>query len=446
MSDSDHEKILGDLLRAAKAAGADAADAVYGETVSSNISIRLGAVENTNRAEGKKLGLRVIVGGRVAFVATGDVSRDAMMEMAANAVAMARSAPVDEFAGLAPQALLAKAVPALDLEDAAEPATERLIALARASEAAAMAVPGVTNSSGANTGFSRSKTSFATSNGFYGAYAGTNFGMSVAVLAGGGAGMETDGDQTSARHMADLEAPEILGNRAGTRAVSRLNPRMVASQAVPVVFDSRVSPRLLGHFAAAITGAAVARGVSFLKDKMDAPVFSPGVTIIDDPHRCRGLNSRPFDGDGVQNRRMVLVEDGRLKTWLLDCSAARQLGLETTGHAVRGISGPPGAAASNLTMEPGAVTPAELIGQIREGFYVTTLIGHGVNGVTGDYSLGAAGFWIVNGEIAFPVSGITIAGNLKDMFRNLTPANDLVLKRGMDAPTVRIDGMTVAGR
>ncbi|HTK79929.1 MAG TPA: metallopeptidase TldD-related protein, partial [Rhizomicrobium sp.] len=285
----------------------------------------------------------------------------------------------------------------------------------------------------------------ATSEGFFGRYAATNHSIGVAVLAGEGTSMERDYESVSARHEADLEGAEQVGRRAGERTVKRLNPRKIKSQSVPVIYEPRVASGLLGHFAGAISGSAIARGVSFLKDRMNDQVFASGINIVDDPHRLRGLRSKPFDGEGVHNRRMNLVENGVLRTWLLDCASAKQLGLTTTGHASRGTGGPPSPSATNLCMEPGPKSPDELIADVREGFYVTELIGMGVNPVTGDYSRGAAGFWIENGKIAYPVSGVTIAGNLKQMFRNLAPANDLEFRYGVNSPTLRVEGLTVAG-
>jgi PmbA protein len=308
-----------------------------------------------------------------------------------------------------------------------------------------MAVKGVTNSEGGGASFSRTGVALATSDGFFGSYAGTSSGIGVAVVAGEGTAMERDYDQASARHTGDLESPAMVGRSAGERTVARLNPRKVKSQAVPIVYAPRVSGGLVGHFAGAISGSSIARGVSFLKDRIGQAVFGPSINIVDDPHRIRGLRSKPFDGEGVANKRWALIDKGVLKTWLLDCASARQLGLETTGHAARGTGGPPAPSPTNLYMEAGTLAPDALIADIKQGFYVTELIGMGVNGVTGDYSRGAAGFWIENGQIAFPVSEITIAGNLKDMFRELTPANDLEFKYGINAPTVRIEGMTVAG-
>jgi PmbA protein len=358
---------------------------------------------------------------------------------------MARLAPEDKYAGLAPRERLASQFPALDLEDADEPTADALVALARDSEGAAMAVPGVTNSEGGGASFSRSAVALATSEGFYGTYAGTSHSIGVAVLAGEGTAMERDYDQASARHKSDLKAAADIGKSAGERAVRRLNPRKVKSQAVPIVYDPRVSGGLLGHFAGAISGASIARGVSFLKDMMGKAIFPPTITIVDDPHRIRGLRSKPFDGEGAANQRRNLIDHGVLSTWLLDCASAKQLGLSTTGHASRGTGGPPSPSATNLYMEAGTVSPDALIADIKEGFYVTELIGMGVNSVTGDYSRGAAGFWIENGAIAYPASEITIAGNMKDMFRNLTAANDLEFRYGTNAPTLRIEGMTVAG-
>jgi len=439
------EDILSSLLDAAKRAGADAADALFVENLSASVSYRLGKLEDVERSESADLGLRVFLGNKVAFVSSTDFSRDALAGLPKRAIAMARLAPDDKYAGLAPKDRLAKEIPALDLEDAEEPAPETLVARARDAEAAALAVAGVTNSEGGGASFSRAGVALATSSGFYGRYAGTSHSIGVAVLAGEGTNMERDYDHASARHADDLRSAEDIGNTAGTRAMARLNPRKVKSQSVPVIFDVRESPGLVGHFAGAISGAAIARGVSFLKDKMGQEVFAPGISIIDDPHRLRGLRSKPFDGEGVANRRRALVEHGRLTSWLLDCASARQLGLETTGHAARGTGGPPHPSATNLYMEAGSVTPQELMADINQGFYVTELMGMGVNGVTGDYSRGAAGFWIENGKIAYPVSEVTIAGNLKDMFRQLTPASDLVFRHGTNAPTLRIEGMTIAG-
>ena len=439
------EGLLQSLIAAAKKAGADAADALYVENVSASVSYRLGKLEDVERSEASDVGLRVFVGQKVAFVSSTDLSPEAVLALPGRAVTMARLAPEDQFACLAPRDRLATSIPALDLEDPEEPSADLLVEQARAVEAAAMAVKGITNSEGGGAGFGRTAIALATSEGFFGRYAGTSHSISVAVLAGEGTEMERDYDYTSARRSADLEAPDVVGRRAGERTIARLHPRKAKSQAVPVVFDPRESAGLISHLSGAISGSSIARGVSFLKECMGQEIFPANITIIDDPHRIRGLRSKPFDGEGVANKMMAVVENGVLKTWLLDCASARQLGLQTTGHAARGTGGPPHPSASNFYMQPGTLTPEDLIADIAEGFYVTELMGMGVNGVTGDYSRGASGFWIENGKIAYPVAEVTIAGNLKDMYRLLTPANDLVFRYGTNAPTCRIEGMTVAG-
>jgi PmbA protein len=445
MEKRDSQSVLDELIRVAQRAGADAADAILVANVAASVSYRLGRLEELERAESWDLGLRVFSGERVAFVSSTDLSRQTLEELPERALAMARLAPEDKFACLAPPDRLAKSWPTLDLEDPAEPSADVLIERARAVEGAAMAVRGITNSEGGGASFGRIEIALATSEGFFGRYAGTSHGIGVAVLAGEGTAMERDYDSASARHSGDLEAAEEVGRRAGERTVARLNPRKAKSQAVPVIFEPRVASGLLGHFAGAISGASIARGVSFLKDSMDKEVFARGITIVDDPHRLRGRRSKPFDGEGVRNGRMALVEDGVLTTWILDCASARQLGLSTTGHGARGTGGPPSPSATNLYMEPGIVSPEELMSDIAQGLLVTELMGMGVNTVTGDYSRGASGFWIERGKIAHPVAGVTIAGNLKEMYRRLAAADDLVFRYGTNVPTLRIEGMTVAG-
>ena len=445
MSKPDPQDLLEKLISAAKAAGADAADALYAESAATSVSYRLGKPEEVERAETADLGLRVFSGSRVAFVSTTDFSPEAIAALPGRALTMARLAPEDKYATLAPHALLATSLPTLDLEDPNEPSADTLVERARTAEAAALAVPGVTNSEGASASFSRGAVALATSDGFFGRHAGTHHSVGVSVLAGEGDAMERDYDYAGARFGADLPLAETIGKVAGGRAVSRLHPRKVKSQSVPVIYAQRVASGLLGHLIGAISGAAIARGVSFLKGRLGEQVFAPSVSIIDDPHRLRGLRSKPFDGEGVANRRLNVVEAGVLQSWLLDCASASQLGLITNGRAARGTGGPPSPSATNFYMEPGVLSPQDLIADIEEGFYVIELMGMGVNPVTGDYSRGAAGFWIEDGELAFPVSEVTIAGNLKDMYRALTPANDLVFRYGTNAPTCRIEGMTVAG-
>lgn len=435
-----------DVVARAKRAGADAADALFAADRSLSVSVRMGALEDVERSESEELGLRVFVGRRSASVSASDLGSAALDALVERAIAMAREAPEDRWAGLAPEErLLRGAAPQLDLDDGAAVEPQALKALALAAEEAARAVPGVTNSEGGGAGASRSIYALATSHGFASGYAQTSHGVSVSVLAGKGGGMERDHAHHSARHARMLEEPTLVGRRAGERAVARLGPARIASGAMPIVFDRRVSASLVGHFIGAIGGPAITRKTSFLLDAMGTQVFARGIGIRDDPHRPRGLRSRPFDGEGLPVLPQVLVADGKLETWLLDSASARQLGLEPTGHASRGVGGSPGVSPSNLYLEAGNVPPETLVGEIERGILVTELIGQGVNGVTGDYSRGASGFLIEKGEITRPVSEITIAGNLKDMFRALTPANDLEFRFGINAPTLRVDGMTVAG-
>ena len=444
-ADSDALNLLSDLIGRARRAGADAADAMLYEGVSLSHAQRLGRTEKLERSESYDLGLRVLLGRRQAIVSSNDRAPGALGELVERALAMARTVPEDPFCGLAEPDQLARDWPDLETCDPQEPDAATLIARARIAEEAALAVPGVTNSEGGEAGWSRAMVALAGSNGFAGAYAVSGHSVSAAVLAGERTGMERDYDFAGAVFAADLRDPAAVGRSAGERAVRRLGSRKMATCRVPIVFDPRVARSLLGHLAGAITGPAVARGTSFLRDKLGQRVFPAGITIIDDPHRRRGLHSKPFDGEGVANRRRAIVEDGVLTTWLLDLRSARQLGLATTGHAARGTSSPPAPAPTNLWLEPGAATAAELLGAIDAGLYVTELMGMGVNGVTGDYSRGAAGFWIEHGALTFPVSEVTIAGNLKEMYARLTPASDLEFRTGTDAPTLRIDGMTLAG-
>lgn len=434
------------LVERALKAGADAAEAIVFEGQSLGVSWRLGKLEDVERSEGRDVGLRVFIGSRQAVVSTTDLSERSLGPLVERVVAMARVAPEDPYAGLADPDLLASSWPDLEIDDPSSvPTAEALAASAAEAEEAALAVNGVTNSGGAGAQWGRSGMALVTSGGFSGAYSGTSFSVSCSVLAGEGTRMERDYDYSSARHLADLDAPARIGRSAGERAVRRLDPRKVRSQAVPIVYDPRVSAGLVGHFAGAISGAAITRKTSFLQHAMGKPVFAPGIEIVDDPHRKRGLRSKPFDGEGVRNRAMKLIEDGTLTTWLLDTASARQLGLRSTGHAARGVGGPPSPSTTNLYMAPGKLSPEALIADIQQGLYVTELIGMGVNGVTGDYSRGASGFWIENGKIGFPVSEITVAGNLKEMFLHMTPANDLVFRYATNAPTIRVEGMTVAG-
>jgi PmbA protein len=437
--------LLADLMKWAKAAGADSADALYVNGESISVAQRMGKREKLESSEGRDLGLRVFVGKRQAFVSSTDFAPASLRTLAGRAVDMARAVPEDPVCGIAPEELLARSWPDLDLSDKSRPSAKALLTMAAEAEDAARAVRGVTNSEGAEASWGRTAVMLAASNGFSGGYRRSGYSLSCAVLGGEGTGMERDYEWSSAVHLEDLMAARTVGRNAGKFVVRRLNPRKAKSARVPVVYDRRVSGGLIGHLAGAINGRAVARGTSFLKDKMGEKIFADGIRILDNPHRKRGLGSRPFDAEGLPTKRCAVIDDGRLTTWLLDLAAARQLQLKPTGHAARGTSGPPSPTTSNFYLEKGKLSLDELLGDIKSGLYITDMIGFGVNGVTGDYSRGASGFWIENGKLAWPVSGITVAGNLKDMFLNMTPANDLQFKSSTNAPTVRIEGLTVAG-
>ncbi|WP_421363704.1 TldD/PmbA family protein [Agrobacterium rosae] len=446
-SDIDSSKLLeraSELVDMARRAGADEADAVIVRSRSQSVGVRLGKVESTESSESDDFSLRVFVGKRVASVSA-NPGFD-LKTLAERAVAMAKVSPEDPYACLADSNRLAKSYDDLQLFDPTEVSADQLREAALAAEEAALAVPGVSNSSGAGASSGMGGIVLVTSHGFSGSYMGSRFGRSVSVIAGEGTKMERDYDYDSHLYFADLDKPEDIGRRAGEKAVKRINPRQVDTGSnVTVVFDPRIARGFVGGIAGAINGASVARKTSFLRDKMGQQVLKKGLVITDDPQIVRGASSRPFDGEGVRGEKLVMIEDGVLKHWFLSTSTAREIGLETNGRGVRGgTSVSP--ASTNLALEPGDISPEDLIAQVGTGFYVTELIGHGANLLTGEYSCGASGFWIENGEKAFPVSEVTIASNLKDMFMRVTPANDIDRKFGVAAPTIAIEGMTIAGR
>lgn len=446
LSVSEAEKRAAALVDAAIRAGADAADVLYIGDASTSVQVRLGELEDVSRSDGEEIGLRLFVGSRSASVSSSDLSGDAMTALVERAAAMAREAPEDPYAGLAPRdKLLAGAMAETESDDGADPSPVELKALALAAEGAARAHPLVTNSEGGGMSAGRTVIALATSHGFARGYSTSGYGGWASVIAGEGAHMQRDHASHSVRHFADLDAPDAIGALAAERAVKRLNPGRLASGAMPVLFDPRIGGSLIGHLVGALNGPSVARKSSFLLGREEEELFAPGIVVVDDPHRPRGLKSRPFDGEGVATARRRLIDGGRMTGWLMNAAAARQLGLDVTGHATRGTGGAPGAGATNIHLEPGTMTPAELMADVKHGVYVTELIGQGVNPVTGDYSRGASGFLIENGEIAAPVAEITIAGNLIDMFRALSAANDLEHRRAVNVPTLRVEGMMVAG-
>ena len=431
------------LVEAAKRAGADACDAVVVASRSTGVEVRDGAIGETESAENNSFSLRAFVGDRSAAVSanmTGDPA-----ELASRVVAMAKVSPEDKYAGLADAGQLAKECPDLDLFDLSEPDFDTMRDSALACEAAALDVEGVSKSSGASFGRALGGSVLATSDGFVGSYRASRFSLSVSVVAESEGGMERDYDFDRQHHLSDLRAANDIGAKAGQRAARRVNPQQVDTQTTTVIYDPRIARGLVGHFTSAINGAAIVRGTSLLKDKMGEQVFAKGVTIVDQPRVMRGMSSRPFDGEGIAGEELLLAEDGVLNHWLLDSAAARELNLAANGRASRAGSGTsPGS--TNVTLQAGQRSPEEMIKGLKSGFYATELIGQGVNMITGDYSRGASGFWIEDGELTFLVSEITIAGNLKDMFAAMEPASDLETRYGTNAPTVMIEGMTLAGR
>ena len=434
-----------DVIARAKKLGADSCDALAIDAQGTDIEMREGAIEKLERTETRGLGLRVFIGQSSAMISGSVLTSESLGRLAETAVAMARATPPDPYAGIAAREFLATDLPDLDLVSSYLPDSDKLKSLALDVESAALSVKGVTKSGGASASASQGKIALVTSAGFGQVYQRTGTSLSVSAIAGEGTGMERDYDYSSSSHFDDLKTPQEVGKSAGERAVKRLNARKIASQSVPVIYDRRVASSLLGHLSSAINGAAIARGTSFLKDRMGQQILSKGLSVVDDPLRLRGLASRPFDGEGLSCSKRALVVDGVLMGWVLDLHSSRQLGLAPTGNGSRGLGGPPSPSTSNLHLEAGHLTPEQMIGSIQQGLYITELIGSSVNMVTGDYSRGASGFWIEQGQLAFPVSEITIAGNLRDMFMTIEPANDLIFKSSTNAPSCRVDGLTIAG-
>lgn len=426
--------------------GADAADVLWTQAEDISVSHRMGKPEDMQRAESQALGIRVWSGAKQASVSTNDFSADAVQACCERALAMARVSTDDGFSTLAPgDRLYRGGAEGLDLADASPCSEAVLQAMCAQAEDVARSQPGITNSEGAHAGHVRQQVALATSDGFFGSHASTYTSLSATVIAGTGEQMERDYAHTTARHLADMKDPQWVGLTAAQRTVTRLGTRKVASGRFPVVFDPRISRGLIAQLAAAISGQAVARGTSFLKETMGERLFPSAIDIIDDPHRPRGLGSKPFDGEGVANGRRAIIEDGVLKSWLLDVRSANQLGLATTGHASRGVGGQPHPSSTNFYLQPGTISAADLLSQVHEGLYVTDLFGMGINLVTGDYSQGAAGLWIENGQIAYPVSEITIASHLREMFADLVAADDLAFDYATNAPTIAVAPMMIGG-
>jgi PmbA protein len=438
--------LLEDVVSAALKAGADAAEAVGSERRSLSVGVRLGALEEVEREESRDLGLRVFVGKQQATVSASDISEATRTRLVERAVAMAKLAPEDKYAGLAPEELLFRGdQPDLQLYDPTERTAEELEAMAREAEDTARAVEGVTNSEGGGAGWHTGGWRFVTSTGFRGEHQGSAFSLSASVIASKGEGMERGGEGRSTRWASDLPSAEAIGKKAGERAAQRLGARKIESSTAPIIVENRMAPSLLSAFIGAISGPAIARGVSFLRDKLDSKVFADGVEIVDDPFRLRGMGSTPFDDEGVRVEERSIVKDGVLTTWLLNCSAARQLGLVSSGHASRGLAGPPGVSTHNLHVVPGEKDLDGLMSDAGSGLLVTSMFGPSLNSNTGDWSAGVSGFWFDKGEIQFPVSEITVAGNLADIYRRIVPGSDLEFRGSVNAPSLMADAVAIAG-
>lgn len=436
------------LLNATRRAGAEAADAIAVDGVSTGIDVRGGRLEHAERAEGVEIGLRVLLGKRQACVSASDTAPATLDTMAERAVAMAREAPEDPWIGLADPDQLARDwdVAALDLVDPAdEPAPAELEDMALRAEAAALAVPGISQSEGASAGYWRSRVHLAATNGFSGGYARTASMLSAVAITGEGTAMERDYYGDSRTHREDLMDPETVGRIAGERTAARAGARKPPSGAFPVLYDERIAASLIGHLLQAVSGTAVARGSSWLRDAMDSPVLPEGLDLVEDPLRPRVRASRPFDAEGLPSARRSIVEGGVLKSWTLDLATGRQLGLPSTANAARGTGGPPSPAVTNVALTQGTASRDDLLAEMGTGLLVTSLIGASINPTTGDYSRGASGFWVENGRIAYPVNECTIAGNLRQMLMTLRPANDARPHLSRVVPSLLVEGLTLAG-
>ncbi len=445
---TNHSELTQRLLAAARDAGADSADALVVQGTSTSVDVRMGALEQAERSESIDLGLRVILGQKQANVSSSDASDTTIVEMAERAVAMAREAPDDPYCGLADASDLAADwdIDALELSDATpEPTPESLQNDALAAEAAAQGVSGVSQVQQSTAAYGMRDIWLATSNGFSGGYRRTDRAISCVAIAGEGAAMERDYSGDSRIFQTDLRMPDEIGIEAAERAVERFGARKPPTGSYPVLFDERISSSLIGHLLAAANGSSIGRGASWLRERLGARVLPDGIDLIEDPHRPRATASRPFDGEGMPTRPRAIVQDGVLTGWTLDLATGRKLGMPSTGNAARGTSGPPNPATWNVALTQGDVTRTDLIRDMGTGLLVTSMIGSTINPNTGDYSRGAAGLWIENGEIAYPVNECTIAGSLPEMLRAIVPANDARTHLSRVVPSLLVSGMTLAG-
>jgi PmbA protein len=447
---TDYAQLAADLLQKAKACGATDADVVVADGATFSVQVRLSAVDRLTKAREKRLGLRVFLEARSASASTSDFSKDSLDRLVKDTCALAAAVAADEHSGLpAPGELAGRDLPALDLYDPAELETETQIGLARRAEAAAMAVdPRITNSEGADFNSSSGRVILGNTRGFLGEYSSSSFSVSVSPIAVGtnGQGMQRDSWYAVGRKYAGLESPEAVGREAARRTIRRLGARKVPTQRVPIVFDPETAASLLSNLCSAVSGYAIYKGTSFLIGQLGTRVAPEAITVYDDALRVGGLGSRPFDGEGLPSRTTTVVRNGVLQTYLLDTYSARKLGLASTASASRGIGDSPSVGPTNFYLKAGDRSPDDIIASVKQGLYVTELIGFGINMATGDYSRGAAGLWIENGELTYPVEEITIAGNLKQMFMDIDMVgNDLVFRGRIASPTIKVGGMMIAG-
>lgn len=438
-------EIINKVIKQAMAKGADNVEVIILENSSLSASVRMGNVESIENSESSALGLRFIKGYKSSILSTNDLNEESVSKLVEKASYMTDITPQDEYLTVAEAQDYAQEIPNLDLYDSEVPHIKTLIDKAVEAEDIALSFNKITNSNGSEASNSRTNVVFATSQGFCNSYRNSNSGLSVSVVAQDGDAMETDYDYSSVRHYNDLMSAKMIGRNAAQKAINKLHSRQVISSKLPVIFDAKIANSLLSSFASAVNGSAIARNTSFLRDKLHQSIFKQGINIYDNPLINRGLGSKPFDGEGVACQKLNLVENGILNSWIMDLRSAKQLGFSTTASASRSLTSPPSPAISNLYMEAGKISRQDLIKSVNKGIYITDLFGMGVNIITGDYSQGAFGFMIENGEITYPISEFTIASNLKDIFMNIIPANDLEFHYRINSPTLLIENMTIAG-
>ena len=430
------------LIKKSKKSGADNVDVVYIENTNIDVGCRLRKIERLERSESNDLGLRFIKNKKQVIVSSNDLAKKSLEELVFKASKMVGAVPKDPYCSIAKKKDLIKKIPNLEIFDNKEPSIK---SLKDKVIDAGLDVKGITNSEGTEIGWNKSKIYLFNSNGLNVNYQSSSYGIYAVLIAGSGTSMEREYEFASSVFEKDLTKTSLVGKKAGELAVKKLNPKKIKTSKIPVIFSPRVANSFLKHLSNAINGNSITRGTSFLKKKLNKKIFSSDINIIDDPLKKRGLQSKPFDGEGLETKKTQIIKNGELKTWFLDLATAHQLKLKSTAHASRNISSPPTPNPTNLYFEPGNISPKNLIGNIKKGIYVTELMGSSVNLINGDYSRGGSGFWIDNGQITYPVNEITIADNLNEMFRKIILANDLEFKQGLNSPTMLIENMIVAG-